>query len=137
MIGVVLAPAGLLVGLVAAGPWLWLAGAGWSLAMFKTGILNVIGVSMRQRETPEALLGRMNATFRFMSTGALAAGCGRLRPDRPVRERSRRDVGGRRLPGGRLRAGAAYLRTRPTSGRGVSRAAGRGRGRGRRPDWMT
>ena len=72
--GPVLAPAALLVPLIGRGPWLWLAGAGWALAMFKTGMDNVLGVSLRQGMTPDALLGRMNATFRFMLTGALAIG---------------------------------------------------------------
>ncbi|MFD7323672.1 MFS transporter [Streptomyces sp. NPDC059875] len=72
--GLVLAPAGLLVPLIGHGPWLWIAGAGWLLAMFKTGIDNVLGVSLRQRMTPDVLLGRMNATFRFLLTGALAIG---------------------------------------------------------------
>ncbi|MFB7369205.1 MFS transporter [Streptomyces sp. NPDC056222] len=72
--GLVLAPAGLLVPLIGHGPWLWLAGAGWLLAMFKTGVDNVLGVSLRQRMTPDAMLGRMNATFRFLLTGALAIG---------------------------------------------------------------
>ncbi|GAA3134179.1 MFS transporter [Planomonospora alba] len=72
--GLCLAPAGLLVPLVGHGPWLWLAGAGWLLAMVKTGIDNVLGVSLRQQLTPPDLLGRMNATFRSVLTGALAAG---------------------------------------------------------------
>lgn len=72
--GLLLAPAGLLVPLIDRGPWLWLAGAGWLLAMTKTGMDNVLGVSMRQRMTPDGLLGRMNATFRFLLTGALAVG---------------------------------------------------------------
>ncbi|MFF0310472.1 hypothetical protein ACFYSC_23825 [Streptosporangium sp. NPDC004379] len=72
--GLCLAPAGLLVPLVGRGAWLWVAGAGWLLAMFKTGMDNVLGVSLRQRMTPDALLGRMNATFRFLLTGALAVG---------------------------------------------------------------
>ncbi|MGN9837481.1 MFS transporter [Nonomuraea sp. H19] len=72
--GPLLAPTGLLVPLIDRGPWLWLAGAGWLLAMTKTGMDNVLGVSLRQRMTPDALLGRMNATFRFLLTGALAVG---------------------------------------------------------------
>ncbi|MEU7037004.1 MFS transporter [Streptomyces sp. NPDC046237] len=72
--GLVLAPAGLLVPLVGHGLWLWIAGAGWLCAMFKTGMDNVLGVSLRQRMTPDALLGRMNATFRFLLTGAIAIG---------------------------------------------------------------
>ncbi|MFJ9844723.1 MFS transporter [Kitasatospora sp. NPDC101155] len=72
--GLCLAPAGLLVPLIGGGPWLFLAGAGWLLASLKTGMDNVLGVSLRQRMTPDALLGRMNATFRFLLTGALAIG---------------------------------------------------------------
>lgn len=84
LVGLCLAPAGLLVPLVDHGPWLWLSGAGWMLAMLKTGMDNVLGVSLRQRMTPHPLLGRMNATFRFLLTGALAIGaaiaglCGQL-----------------------------------------------------------
>jgi MFS family permease len=72
--GLALAPATLLVPLIGRGPWLWLAGAGWVLAMFKIGTDNVLGVSLRQRMTPDELLGRMNATFRFLLTGVLAVG---------------------------------------------------------------
>ena len=72
--GLCLAPAGLLVPLLDRGPGLWIAGAGWVLAMFKVGMDNVLGVSLRQRMTADSLLGRMNATFRFMLTGALAVG---------------------------------------------------------------
>lgn len=74
VMGLCLAPAGLLVPLIDRGPWLWIAGTGGVLAMFKTGMDNVLGVSLRQRMTPDALLGRMNATFRFVLTGALAVG---------------------------------------------------------------
>ncbi|MFD9470794.1 MFS transporter [Streptomyces goshikiensis] len=69
-----LTPATLLVPLLDRGPWLWLAGAGWMLAMTTIGANNVLGVSLRQHLTPDPLLGRMNATFRFMLTGALALG---------------------------------------------------------------
>ncbi|MFH9352058.1 MFS transporter [Kitasatospora sp. NPDC017646] len=72
--GPCLAPAGLLVPLIGGGPWLLLAGAGWLLVSLKTGMDNVLGVSLRQRMTPDALLGRMNATFRFLLFGALAVG---------------------------------------------------------------
>ncbi|MFF5126737.1 MFS transporter [Streptomyces syringium] len=68
------APAGLGVALVGSGAWLWPAAACWLIATAKTGIDNVLGVSLRQRLTPDALLGRMNATFRFLLTGALAVG---------------------------------------------------------------
>ncbi|MDT0344558.1 MFS transporter [Streptomyces litchfieldiae] len=72
--GLWFAPAALAVALVGDGPWLWLAGAGWLAAMTKTGIDNVLGVTLRQHLTPAPLLGRMNATFRFVLTGALAIG---------------------------------------------------------------
>lgn len=74
VVGLCLAPAGLLVPLVGQGVWLYLAGTGWFLAMFKIGMDNVLGVSLRQRMTADRLLGRMNATFRFLLTGALAIG---------------------------------------------------------------
>ncbi|MER5463185.1 MFS transporter [Streptomyces sp. NPDC002668] len=72
--GLCVAPAALVIPLIGRGPWLWLAGAGWLLATAKMGIDNVLGVSLRQRLTPDLLLGRMNATFRFMLTGAIAVG---------------------------------------------------------------
>ncbi|MEU0741984.1 MFS transporter [Streptomyces sp. NPDC006134] len=72
--GLWFAPAAFAVGLIGDGPWLWVAGAGWLAAMAKTGIDNVLGVTLRQHLTPDPLLGRMNATFRFLLTGALAVG---------------------------------------------------------------
>ncbi|MFF5287175.1 hypothetical protein [Streptomyces sp. NPDC013171] len=39
----------------------------------RTGTADVLGVSLRQRLTPADLLGRMNATFRFLLTGSMAA----------------------------------------------------------------
>ncbi|MFI6580944.1 MFS transporter [Embleya sp. NPDC050493] len=72
--GLCLAPAGLLVPLIDRGPWLVVAGLGWFLATAKMGMDNVLGVSLRQRLTPDALLGRMNATFRCLLTGASAIG---------------------------------------------------------------
>ncbi|WP_141578898.1 MFS transporter [Actinomadura sp. WMMA1423] len=69
-----LAPAGLLVPLVGHGAWVWLAALAWVVTAAKIGVDNVIKVSFRQRVTPEALLGRMNATFRFLLMGALTIG---------------------------------------------------------------
>ncbi|WP_078954079.1 MFS transporter [Streptomyces globisporus] len=69
-----LAPAGLLVPLMDRGAWLWAAGAGWAAFAMRTGAANVLGVSLRQRLTPGDLLGRMNATFRFLLTGSMAVG---------------------------------------------------------------
>ncbi|MFJ8739797.1 MFS transporter [Embleya sp. NPDC127516] len=72
--GLCLAPAGLLIPLLDRGPWLVVAGLGWFLATAKMGMDNVLGVSLRQRLTPDAMLGRMNATFRCLLTGASAIG---------------------------------------------------------------
>lgn len=72
--GLWFAPAALVAALVDTGPWVWVAGAGWLAAMTKTGIDNVLGVTLRRHPTPDPLLGRMNATFRFLLTGALAIG---------------------------------------------------------------
>ncbi|MGC4812936.1 MFS transporter [Micromonospora sp. DT228] len=72
--GLLAAPLGGLVTLIDTGPMLWVAGVGWLALAWRTGIGNVIGVSLRQGATPDALLGRMNATFRFLLTGALTIG---------------------------------------------------------------
>ncbi|MFF5706390.1 MFS transporter [Streptomyces sp. NPDC012794] len=69
-----LTPAALLVPMADRGPWLWAAGAGWLVSTVTIGSGNVLGVSLRQHLTPDPLLGRMNATFRFMLTGAIALG---------------------------------------------------------------
>ncbi|MFF0200775.1 hypothetical protein [Streptomyces sp. NPDC005017] len=42
--------------------------------MARTGTENILSVSLRRRMTPDELPGRMNATFRSVLTGALAAG---------------------------------------------------------------
>jgi len=51
-----------------------LTGLAWFGMTVSAGVNNVLAVSFRQRATPEELLGRMNATFRFLLTGALAVG---------------------------------------------------------------
>lgn len=56
--------------------WVWGAAGCWLLVTFRMGVDNVLMVSFRQRVTPDALLGRMNATMRFLFTGALAIGAG-------------------------------------------------------------
>ncbi|MBC9713406.1 MFS transporter [Streptomyces sp. TRM66268-LWL] len=68
------APVAVFLPLIDRGAWLWLAAGAWSVFTFKTGVANVLGVSLRQRLTPGPLLGRMNATFRFMFTGSMAIG---------------------------------------------------------------
>ncbi|MBB5786432.1 MFS transporter [Jiangella mangrovi] len=76
LLGVVIAPAGLLVPLIDAGPLLWLAGLGWVIVVYKIAVDNVVLVSFRQKVTPDHLLGRQTATMRFLLTGAVAIGAG-------------------------------------------------------------
>lgn len=68
------APFAFLVPLAEPGPLLWAACAGWLVAAYRLGVHNVVQVSIRQHATPERLLGRMNATMRFLMTGVLALG---------------------------------------------------------------
>ncbi|SEG97220.1 Transmembrane secretion effector [Saccharopolyspora kobensis] len=72
--GVAASCAGCAVPLLSSGSGLWFAAAGWAVLTTKTGIGNVLAVSLRQSITPDHLMGRMNATFRFLLTGALAVG---------------------------------------------------------------
>ncbi|WP_242891032.1 MFS transporter [Actinomadura litoris] len=72
--GLAVAPASLLIPFIDRGPWLFVAGAAWLFITMKAGSDNVIQVTFRQRATPDALLGRMNATMRFLLTGALSIG---------------------------------------------------------------
>jgi len=74
VVGAGCAPFALLVPLINAGPAMWISMAGWLMATFKVGVDNVLKVSLRQRITPDAMLSRMGATYRFMITGALAIG---------------------------------------------------------------
>lgn len=71
--GLTIAPLGFGVPTVGAGT-MWLSAAGWLVVVTKIGVDNVLKVSFRQRVTPDRLLGRMTATFRFLLTGALAVG---------------------------------------------------------------
>ncbi|WP_189251722.1 MFS transporter [Lentzea flava] len=72
--GLCVAPVGFLLPFVGHGALLWLAAMSWFITTVKVGIDNVIKVSFRQAATPPHLLGRMNATFRFLLTGALSVG---------------------------------------------------------------
>ncbi|MCC5476709.1 MFS transporter [Streptomyces barringtoniae] len=74
LVGAVTGPFALLTALMARGPMLWVGAAGWTVTLVQTGLANVLAVSTRQRVTPAAMLGRMNATFRFLLTGALSVG---------------------------------------------------------------
>ncbi|MCJ0868792.1 MFS transporter [Streptomyces sp. AP-93] len=70
--GLCVAPAGFVIPLIDRGPMLWAAGGAYLLMTFKVGTDNVLKVTFRQQATPTHLLGRMNATFRFLLTGSLA-----------------------------------------------------------------
>ncbi|WP_433240392.1 MFS transporter [Streptosporangium sp. CA-135522] len=72
--------------IVATGPFMLLvplSGPGWGMALFAAGLFvngigvvlyNVSQVSFRQGVTPEHMLGRMNATMRFVVWGTLPLG---------------------------------------------------------------
>ncbi|MFF4620331.1 MFS transporter [Nonomuraea jabiensis] len=68
------APASLLIPLLDRGPWLWAAAAGWFVLTFRTGVNNVLLTSLRQRVTPDDMLGRMTATMRLLLMGAVGVG---------------------------------------------------------------
>ena len=70
----VAAPCGFGMPFVAEGPRMWVAGAGWLVVTAVVGANNVVLVSFRQSVTPDRLLGRMTASFRFLLMGALAIG---------------------------------------------------------------
>lgn len=68
------APAALVIPFLDRGPWLWAAAAAWFVLTFRTGVNNVLLVSLRQRVTPDDLLGRMTATMRLLLMGAVGVG---------------------------------------------------------------
>jgi MFS family permease len=68
------APFGLLIGLVQPGWLLWLGAAGFAVSMWGGVVYNIAQVSFRQGLTPERLLGRMNATMRFLVWGTMPLG---------------------------------------------------------------
>ncbi|MFF0295464.1 MFS transporter [Kitasatospora sp. NPDC004614] len=74
LMGLAVAPCGVLPALAGRGAALWLATGAWLVITCKIGIDNVITVSFRQSVTPDHLLGRMNATMRVLLTGSLALG---------------------------------------------------------------
>ncbi|WP_235994122.1 MFS transporter [Nonomuraea montanisoli] len=67
-------PAALVVPFLDRGPWLWAAAAAWFVLAFRTGVNNVLLVSVRQRMIPDGMLGRVNATLRLVLTGAVGLG---------------------------------------------------------------
>jgi MFS family permease len=68
------APFALLVPLAEPGWRTWLAATGGALISIGIVVYNVIQVSFRQGLTPERLLGRMNATMRFLVWGTMPLG---------------------------------------------------------------
>jgi MFS family permease len=64
----------LLMPLAEPGWRLWLAAAGAGVAAIGVSVYTIAQVSLRQALTPDHLLGRMNATIRFLAWGALAVG---------------------------------------------------------------
>ncbi|WIM94406.1 MFS transporter [Actinoplanes oblitus] len=71
---VVTAPFGLLLPFAREGWLLWAAMIGWAVTYFGGTVYNIAQVSLRQALTPPNLLGRMNATMRFMVWGTLPLG---------------------------------------------------------------
>lgn len=74
LFGVMTVPAKAFIPFLAHGLLAWLAALGWLLTTVQVGVNNVLQVSLRQRATPDHLLGRMNATMRFLLFGSLTIG---------------------------------------------------------------
>jgi MFS family permease len=74
IIGILGNVGGLLVPLTMPGPALILFGAGLFFVSFSAVVYNVNQVSFRQRLCPDRLLGRMNASMRFVVWGVLPLG---------------------------------------------------------------
>ena len=68
------APFGLLTALVQPGLLLWLGAVGFGVSLWGGVVYNIAQVSFRQGLTPERLLGRMNATMRFLVWGTMPIG---------------------------------------------------------------
>ncbi|MGP3911827.1 MFS transporter [Nonomuraea sp. 10N515B] len=74
LVSLATAPASPVIPFLDRGPWLWAGAAAWFVLTFRTGVNNVLLVSLRQRVTPDAMLGRMTATMRLLLMGALGLG---------------------------------------------------------------
>ena len=70
----VAAPFTLVTPLVQSGWMLWAVAACWAVVSISTVIYNITQVSFRQGLCPERLLGRMNATIRFLVWGTMPLG---------------------------------------------------------------
>ncbi|WP_084963642.1 MFS transporter [Thermoactinospora rubra] len=67
-------PAAPAVPLLDRGAGMWVAALGWFVLTYRAGLNNVLLISFRQRVTPDAMLGRMNATMRLLFMGAVGVG---------------------------------------------------------------
>lgn len=94
------APFALLTPLIDRGSQVWLAAAGYAVVSVGAVVFNVAQVSARQVVCPDELLGRMNATLRFLLWGSMPLGA--LLWAAPPRRRS----GSRRTVDRRGRRGA-------------------------------
>lgn len=68
------APFALLTPLIDAGSQVWLAAVGYAIVSIGAVVFNVAQVSARQEVCPDELLGRMNATLRFLLWGSMPLG---------------------------------------------------------------
>src|SRR5205823_4819865 len=67
-------PPGLLVPLAQRGAFLWVVAAASAIVSLLIPVYNITQVSFRQGLCPERLLGRMNATIRFIVWGTMPLG---------------------------------------------------------------
>lgn len=67
-------PFALLIPLAGAGLPVWAAGVGYAVFGYGVVVYNVVQVSFRQAICPDHLLGRMNASVRFLVWGAIPLG---------------------------------------------------------------
>ncbi|MEL5955960.1 MFS transporter [Streptomyces sp. CLV115] len=74
LIPLVISPAALVVPLAEPGPLTVLCVLGLALRAYGTTVFNVVNVSYRQAICPRRLLGRVNATVRFITWGAMPVG---------------------------------------------------------------
>lgn len=74
LVSLVTAPPSLLIPFLDRGWWLGAAAVAWFVLTFRTGVNNVLLVTVRQRITPDRMLGRTNATMRLLLTGAVGLG---------------------------------------------------------------
>lgn len=74
IVGLCIAPVAFFIPFMNSGATVWPAAGAYLMITFKIGTDNVLKVTFRQTVTPTHLLGRMNATFRFLLTGSLAIG---------------------------------------------------------------